>query len=181
MKKETLYTEIPVFDPETGHLNVVVETPQGFRNKFKYNERYGIFSLTKVLPSGAVFPFDFGYVPGTLGGDEDPLDVLLLMDEPVFVGCLVAARLVGVIEAEQTEEGRTLRNDRLIAVAIESNTHGNVQTLDDLSDMLVKEIEHFFKSYNAIKDRKFEVVGRNGPERAAEIVREGMERAGERE
>jgi inorganic pyrophosphatase len=90
------------FDEKTGALNVVVETPKGRRNKFKFDERLELFTLTKVLPSGAVFPFDFGYVPATKGEDGDPLDVLLLMDEPVFVGCLVAARLVGVIEVEQT-------------------------------------------------------------------------------
>ncbi len=79
------------------------------------------------MPVGAFFPFDFGYVPQTLGGDGDPIDVLVLMDEPAFVGCLIQSRLIGVIAAEQTEEGKTETNDRLIAVAANSRTHTDVK------------------------------------------------------
>src|SRR3954464_7536915 len=91
------------FDPETGDLNMIIDTPKGSRNKFKYDEAHGLFKLSGVLPAGASFPFDFGYVPSTRGEDGDPVDVLVLMDEPAFAGCLVPARLIGVIEAEQTE------------------------------------------------------------------------------
>ncbi len=91
--------------------NVVIETPKGSRNKFDYDPELGLFRLGGVLPLGAVFPFDFGFVPSTLGGDGDPLDVLTLMDEPAFTGCLVTVRLLGVIEAEQSEGGETTRND----------------------------------------------------------------------
>src|SRR5215212_9852523 len=120
MPKNSLATDpvsgLQAFDPDSGDLNVIIETPKGQRNKFKYDEKSGLYKLGGVLPAGAVFPFDFGFAPSTLGGDGDPLDVLLLMDEPAFAGCLVPARLVGVIEAEQTEKGNTARNDRLIAV-----------------------------------------------------------------
>src|SRR5215212_8024826 len=88
---------------DPSHVNVVVETPQGSRNKYNFDERLGVFRLGGVLPAGAVFPFDFGFVPSTVGGDGDPLDVLVLMDEPAFPGCLVEARLLGVVEAVQTE------------------------------------------------------------------------------
>src|SRR5215208_2924264 len=117
-------------------LNVVIETPKGSRNKYNYDEKLGLFRLGGVLTSGASFPFDFGFVPSTVGGDGDPLDVLVLMDEPAFAGCLVRTRLVGVIEAEQ--------------------------------------IEHFFVSYNQVKGKKFNPLGRFGPERARELVEEGM-------
>jgi inorganic pyrophosphatase len=171
--KRNPFTELPPFT-DSGDLHVIIETPKGSRNKFKYDEPLRLFKLGGVLPAGAVFPFDFGFIPQTIGGDGDPLDVLLLMDEPVFPGCLVAARLIGVIEAEQTEEGNTERNDRLIAVAAESRDHREVQTLDQISDNLVKEIEHFFVSYNQIKGKLFEVKGRYGPERALEIVQAGV-------
>jgi inorganic pyrophosphatase len=96
------------------------------------------------------------------------------MDEPAFPGCLVAARLLGVIEAEQTEaEDRVERNDRLIAVASTSHTHGHLQELSDLNDRLVHEIEHFFVSYNAVKGKKFEPLRRSGASRARELVRAG--------
>ncbi len=170
----TPYSKLKPFTEESGDLNVVIETPKGNRNKFNFDEETGIFKLGGVLPAGAVFPFDFGFVPSTLGGDGDPLDVLLLMDEPAFVGCLVTSRLIGVIEAEQTEEdGETTRNDRLIAVAAESRTHKNVRSLDGLNDVLVDEIEHFFISYNEIKNKTFKPLGRFGPQRAQQLVTEG--------
>ncbi|HYD51395.1 MAG TPA: inorganic diphosphatase [Gemmatimonadaceae bacterium] len=162
---------MPPFDRSTGDLDVVIDTPKGSRNKYAWNERLGRFSLSGVLPAGAVFPFDFGYVPGTRGGDGDPLDVLVLMDEPAFSGCHVLVRLVGVIEAAQTErDGETTRNDRLIGVASKSPTHGDVRTLADLNAHLIEQVEHFFVSYNAIKGKRFEVLGRGGPRRARTVV-----------
>jgi inorganic pyrophosphatase len=164
-------------DEETGALNVIIETPKGSRNKFKYDEKLGLFKLSGVLPAGAVFPFDFGYIPATQGGDGDPLDVLVLMDEPAFAGCLVSARLIGVIEAEQTEDGKTERNDRLIAVATDSHDHHEIQSLDQISPNLVQEIEHFFVSYNTIKGKQFAPKGRFGPERAQKLVDAGQAQA----
>ncbi len=156
-------------------LNVVIETPKGSRNKYDYDERLGLFKLGGVLPSGASFPFDFGFVPSTLGGDGDPLDVLVLMDEPAFAGCLVRTRLVGVIEAEQTErDGGTTRNDRLIGVAADARLHARVRTLEHLGPDLLEEIEHFFVSYNQIKGKVFNPLGRFGPRKARALVEEGM-------
>ncbi len=162
------------FDSKTGAVNAIVETPKGSRNKFKYDPELGLFRLNKVLPAGAVFPFDFGFIPSTLGGDGDPLDVLVLMDESAFTGCLVWARLIGVIEAEQTEGGKTERNDRLIAVAVESYDHEDVQELDQISQNLVDEIEHFFISYEKIEGKEFTPLGRFGSEQAKALVRAGI-------
>ena len=160
---------------ESGDLNVIVDTPKGSRNKFAYDAQLGLFKLDGVLPAGAVFPFDFGYLPSTIGGDGDPLDVLVLMDEPAFVGCLVPARLLGVIEADQTEDGKTTRNDRLIAIAANSRNHREVHSLDQISQNLVDEIEHFFVSYNTIKGKQFTPRGRFGVERGQQVIAEGME------
>jgi inorganic pyrophosphatase len=160
----------------SGDVHVLIDTPKGSRNKFAYDPTYGMFKLDGVLPAGAVFPFDFGYVPSTIGGDGDPLDVLVLMDEPTFVGCLVLVRLIGVIEAEQTEHAQTTRNDRLLAVAVKSRNHQEVQALDQLSANLVAEIEHFFISYNQIKGKQFTPRGRFGVERAQQVVAAGVAR-----
>ncbi len=112
-----------------------------------------------------------------MGGDGDPLDVLVLMDEPAFAGCLVRTRLVGVIEAEQTErDGETTRNDRLIGVAADARLHTRVRTLASIGTTLLEEIEHFFVSYNQIKGKEFKPLGRFGPERARALVEEGMKR-----
>jgi inorganic pyrophosphatase len=168
------YAHLKTFD-EDGSLNAIIETPKGSRNKFDYDSERGIFKLGGVLPAGASFPFDFGFVPLTLGEDGDPLDVLVLMEEPAFSGCLVPARLIGVIEAEQTErDGTTTRNDRLIAVAANFRQQRDVHSLEDLNPGLIEEIEHFFVSYNEIKNKHFQPMGCSGPERALELVEAGQ-------
>lgn len=160
---------------ESGELNAVIDTPKGSRNKYEYDEERGVFKLGGVMPAGSVFPFDFGYVPGTLGEDGDPLDVLVLMDEPAFAGCVVPARLIGVIEAEQTERGgEAARNDRLIAVAADSHNHEHLGSLERLSANLLDEIEHYFVSYNEVKGKRFRPLSRGGPGRAAELVEAGV-------
>jgi inorganic pyrophosphatase len=151
-------------------LMVVIETPKGSPNKVAFDPTLGTFMLKGVLPAGAVFPFDFGFIPSTRGEDGDPLDVLVLMDAPVFPGCIVPSRLIGVIEAEQTEEGHTEQNDRLLAVAANSATHRSIRELRDLSQDLVAQIEHFFVSYNAAKGKHFHVKGRSGNRRAQALI-----------
>jgi inorganic pyrophosphatase len=152
-------------------LTVVIETPKGSPNKLAFQPRYGAFVLTGVLPVGAVFPFDFGFVPSTRAEDGDPLDVLVLMDAPVFPGCIVPSRLIGVIEAEQTEDGKTERNDRLLAVAANSAAHRSIRQLSDLSQDLVAQIEHFFVSYNEARGKRFKVRGKFDRSRALTLVK----------
>ena len=176
-RPEAGFAQLSAFDDQSHALNVIIETPKGSRNKFKYDEELGLFRLSGVLPAGAVFPFDFGFVPSTIGQDGDPLDVLVLMDEPAFAGCLVASRLIGVIEAEQTEEDETSRNDRLIAVAANSHLHRDVHALHDLSDGLLTEIEHFFVSYNAVRGKQFKPAGRHDADQAIKLVEEGIKQA----
>ena len=163
-------SKLPAIDRASGDLNVIIDTPKGSRNKFSWDEKRQLFELSGMLPTGAVFPYDFGFIPNTRGGDGDPLDVLVLMDEPAFTGCLVRSRLLGVIEAEQTEKGETERNDRLIAVASKSRTSGDLESITDLNPKLLDEIEHFFISYNEVKGKKFKPLGRYGPERARRLV-----------
>ncbi len=163
------------FDEETEELNVIIDTPKGSRNKYKFNEGLKLFKLSGVLAVGHSFPYDFGFIPQTLGGDGDPLDVLVLMDESAFVGCLIPSRLIGVIEANQTERnGKTTRNDRLIAIASDSHTHSDVKSINDLNKKLVDEIEHFFISYNEIKGKRFEPLGRFGARKAKSLVEDGI-------
>jgi inorganic pyrophosphatase len=174
--------DLETYDEESGDLVVIVETPKGSGAKFDYDEKSGLFKLGGMLPQGMTFPFSFGFIPGTLAPDGDPLDVLILMEEPAFAGCLVHCRLLGVIEAEQTErDGKTTRNDRLIAVATHSRQHGEVRSLKNLSAVLVDEIEHFFVSYNEIRGKKFKPLGRFGARRAEKLVEEGQGRRKEGE
>lgn len=171
------FDKLTAFDEETGDLNVIVDTPKESRNKYAFDEKLGLFVLKGVLAVGHFFPFDFGFIPQTKGGDGDPLDVLVLMDEPAFVGCLVPARLIGVIEAEQTElDGKTERNDRLIAVASNSHTHADIKSINDLNETLVDQIEHFFVSYNEAKGKEFKPLGRFAAAKAKSVVEAGMKR-----
>jgi len=161
------------FDSETGDLHVIIDTPKGSRNKFSWDDEKKLFALTGVLPAGAIFPYDFGFIPKTKGEDGDALDVLVLMDEPAFTGCLVPSRLLGVIAARQTEKGKTMRNDRLLAVATDSHTHDHLRSIAEIESKVLDEIEHFFVSYNAAKGKRFRPLGRFGPARARALVRRG--------
>jgi len=165
---------LPARDEETGLVHVIIDTPKGSRNKYKYDEKLGLFQLRKVLPLGASFPYDFGFIPSTRGEDGDPIDVLVLMDEPTFCGCLVSVRLIGVIEAEQTEKGETVRNDRLLGVIETSVNPAEVHSIDELSKSRLDEIEHFFVSYNEAEGRTFKPTGRAGPRAADRLVEKSM-------
>jgi inorganic pyrophosphatase len=142
----------------SGYLNVIAETPKGSRNKYSYDPERGLFGLKKILPAGAVFPFDFGFIPSTLADDGDPLDVLTLMDEPAFPGCLIEARLLGVMEAKQTKQAKTIRNDRFIATALKMKGICQPRSIKGLSDDILDQIEHFFASYNAIEGKRFQLL-----------------------
>jgi inorganic pyrophosphatase len=169
--------QLAAFDPNSGQVNVIIETPKGSRHKFKYDEDQGLFRLSKTLAEGMYFPFDFGFVPSTRAEDGDPSDVLVLMDEPAFPGCLVQARLLGVIEAEQTDPGaEPTRNDRLIAIHADSHGHSKHRSLKDLDDALLNGIEHFFVSYQEIRDTCFRPLGRRSPRHAEKLVRRAEQR-----
>jgi inorganic pyrophosphatase len=151
----------------------IIETPKGRRNKFDYDPEYRLFELGGLLPEGLAFPFDFGFIPSTLADDGDPLDVVILLDEPGHVGCLLDIRLIGVIEADQIEDGKRTKNDRLIAVAVHSYSHEDVQSINEVSPSLLDQLEEFFVSYNKSRGKKFKVKGRHGPKRAAELLDAG--------
>src|SRR3569833_2174619 len=105
-------------DSEKNQCRVIVETPRGSRIKFKFEPESGMFEISKVLPKGFVFPFEFGFVPSTVAEDGDPLDAIVLMDEPAHVGCLLTVRLIGAIEMMQTDQatGEETPDARLVAV-----------------------------------------------------------------
>src|SRR5712675_2002034 len=146
-------------DVDKSTCRAIIETPKGCRNKFDYDPDSGLFKLGGLLPEGMMFPFDFGFIPSTLGEDGDPLDILVLMDAPAHVGCLIDVRIIGIITAEQTEDGKTEANDRLLGVAIHSYDHENLETINDLSKTLLAQLEEFFISYNKQRGKEFKVTG----------------------
>lgn len=166
---KNLVDRLDSFDSELKCLNVIIETPQGSRIKYSYDEDSGLFLVKRALPEGMAFPFNFGFIPSTVADDGDPLDVLIFNEGPLVPGCLVKARLLGVMKAEQTDDGETLRNDRLLAQAIPKESPRELEDID-LTKKLMGEIEYFFVSYNRIDGKKFKVLGQSGPKKARKLV-----------
>lgn len=165
-------TRLKPIDKKDGMLQVIIETPAGSRNKFAFDPEQGIFTLKKVLPAGMVFPYDFGFLPQTLASDGDPIDVLLLMDEPAFPGCAVRARLIGVIEGVQLDGKDKIRNDRLVAVAEANHMYAHVRKLRDLPSKWVQELEDFFVNYHNLEGKKYRLMGCKGTAAALGLIKE---------
>ena len=161
-------------DAKKSTCRAIIETPKGCRNKFDYDPESNLFVLGGLLPEGMMFPFDFGFIPSTLGEDGDPLDILVLMDAPAHVGCLMEVRIIGIITAEQTEDGNTEANDRLLGVAIHSYDHSDLESIEDVSKTLLDQLEEFFISYNKQRGKKFRVTGTGGPKKALRFLKAGM-------
>lgn len=139
-------------------VNAIIECPKGINHKLTFEAKNRSFKLTKVLPAGLVFPYDFGLIPDTKGADGDPLDVIILSEISGFPGLEVECRIVGCLQCEQTERnGETMRNDRYLAVPVTSHTHSNVNDIKDLPKDMVGQLEEFFKNYNKQAGKEFNV------------------------
>jgi len=158
-------------------IQVVIETPKGSRNKYDFDSEEKVFRLKKVLPAGMTFPYDFGFIPRTLAEDGDPVDVLVLMDEPAFPGCVLKCRLIGVIEGEQGDGKDKERNDRVVAVERDNHSFADIDHLDDLGKEFLRELEQFFVNYHSLSGEEFRVLGAKGPKQAKKRIEEGMRAA----
>lgn len=172
--------EIKPYDRSLAALNVIIETPRGSRNKFKFDAEKKILLLKRILPAGMAFPFDFGFVPSTLADDGDPLDVMLLTEAPVPAGTLCIARPVGAISAEQTEKGKTVRNDRIVAVNEPSQDFAKIKTIQDINSQILKEFEMFFVNYHSLQGRTFKVLNVRGPSQARKLIEKAIQKAKEK-
>jgi inorganic pyrophosphatase len=154
-----------------GLLNVIIETPRNSQNKFNYDFELDLFRLKKTLPMGTVFPFDFGFIPNTLAEDGDPMDVLVIMDQHAYPGCLVECRPIGILEAIQKEKDNTKeRNDRVVAVSATSILYSDIKDVKELNKNMVKEIENFFIDYNKHEGKKFKPIKWSGRKEAIKVI-----------
>jgi len=166
------------WDEDDKHtLQVVIETPKGSRNKYAFDAEQKIFALNKVLPAGMAFPYDFGFIPRTLGEDGDPVDVLVLMDEPAFPGCLLKCRLIGIIQGEQGAKKSKKRNDRIVAVEKENHSFADIQHINDLGKQFVRELEEFFVNYHKLSDEQYRILDVSGPRQARKRIEAGIRAA----
>ena len=164
----------PLDSDDKKMLRVVIETPKGSRNKFAFDPDERIFELKKVLPAGMTFPYDFGFVPSTEADDGDPVDVLVLMDEPAFPGCVLTCRPIGVIEGEQGDKKDKERNDRIVAVEQGAHRWADIKTVTDLGKKFCRELEEFFVNYHKLSAQQYRVLGVKGPDQARKLVKSGM-------
>jgi inorganic pyrophosphatase len=159
------------YDKEDGLTVVIIETPKGSRNKYAYDPKERVFELRKVLPAGMTFPYDFGFIPSTLAEDGDPLDVLVLMEEPAFAGCKLKCRLLGIIEGEQGTKKERVRNDRVVAIASENHSLAQVRQIKDLGGPFVRELEDFFVNFHRLSGKEYRILGCKGPAAASRAIK----------
>ena len=170
-------TRLKPIDTKEGLIQVIIETPAGSRNKFAFDPEQEIFTVKSVLPAGMTFPYDFGFLPRTIGGDGDPMDVLLLMDEPAYPGIAVKAKLIGVIEGEQIEGKKKIRNDRLVAVAEATHQYANIKKLKDLPSKWIDELQVFFVNYHNLEGKKYKLLGTHGADVAMSLIEKAQKKA----
>lgn len=160
-------------------LNVVVETPKFSPFKYNYDRTLKAFKIKKSLPQGMHFPFNFGFIPGTLGEDGDPLDIIILSESPLAMGCVAMMKLIGVLEAEQIEKDdpATERNDRLIGCLVneEDDAEAAFSHVSELPRVLKEHIEAFFIQYDQLAGKEFKPLGWYGPNHAKSLLESGIE------
>jgi inorganic pyrophosphatase len=148
-------------------IEVLVEIPRGSRNKYEHDKKRNVFFLDRVLYSSVHYPTDYGYVVGTLGEDGDPLDALIVVHEPTFTGCHVAARPIGVL-VMRDEKGP---DEKILAVPLGDPRFDTVRDLGHLDPHWLREIENFFQTYKALEPKWTEVVGWEDVGPALEVIR----------
>ncbi len=170
-----LFKEIPLNENSPEEINVLVEAPKGSANKYEYDEKGGYFIMDRTIYSSVVFPFDYGFIPKTLSEDGDPLDVILLVSNPTFSGCVVKARPIGMMIMED-EAGN---DNKIIAVPVEKldPRFKEIKDIDDLQEHRKKEIKEFFETYKRLEPGKFvKITGFNGKEIAKKVISESVKR-----
>lgn len=153
------------------NINVIIETPKGSGNKYDFDPESRMFKLGNILPQGIVFPHHFGFIPKTKGEDGDPLDVMVLMDENSYPGRLIECKILGIIEAEETEDGKTRRNDRIIAASVLSHRYKEMETIKKMEKADVIEFVNFFISYNNLSKKEFIPLRYRGPKHTIQVIK----------
>jgi inorganic pyrophosphatase len=163
---------LPAFT-EDGLLNVIVESPRGSSAKFKWMESAGLFMLSRPLPTGLVYPCDWGFIPGTRAGDGDPLDAFVLWDGHAYPGVLLQCRVLGMLRITQRPHasGATERNDRIAAIPASDARARQIESIDDLPERGRRELEQFFQAVVAFEPKTVTIEGWGSPDEAMEAVR----------
>ena len=154
--------------PEPGLINVLVEIPGGSKNKYEFDKALNAFTLDRVLFSSVQYPCDYGFVPNTLADDGDPLDGMVMMDQPTFPGCVIAARPIGMLEMIDGGD----RDEKILCVPAKDPRYAGVKSLDDVSPHRLDEIAEFFRSYKNLEKKVTEILGWQNVDKVAALVEE---------
>lgn len=151
-------------------INAVIEIPKDTRNKVEYDHDLGVFRVDRVLHSPVRYPGDYGFIPSTLSPDGDALDVLVLVTEPTFTGCLMSVRPIGMLEMSDEAGG----DEKVLAVPENDPRFGEIRDLPDLPQHLLKEVEYFFDIYKELEGKETAVLGWYPVQRAYEVIEEAQ-------
>ena len=154
--------------PKTGLINVLIEIPAGSKNKYEFDKDLNAFALDRVLYSSVQYPYDYGFIPNTLADDGDPLDGMVLMDQPTFPGCVIAARPIGMLEMIDGGD----RDEKILCVPDKDPRYSQVKSLQDVAPHRLDEIAEFFKSYKNLEKKVTEILGWKDIDQVSALIEE---------
>ncbi|WP_309734331.1 inorganic diphosphatase [Chamaesiphon sp. OTE_75_metabat_556] len=160
-------TLIPA-QPKYGIINVLIEIPAGSKNKYEFDKDMNAMALDRVLSSSVQYPYDYGFIPNTLGNDGDPLDGIVMMDQPTFPGCVIAARPIGMLEMIDGGD----RDEKILCVPDKDPRYANVKSLKDVPQHRLDEISEFFKTYKNLEKKVTEILGWKDVDAVMPLVQE---------
>lgn len=166
-----LWHDLPAGPNAPEVINVIVEIPGGTRNKYEFEHEGGYIVLDRVLASPLHYPADYGLIPRTLYDDGDPLDVLVLIKEPTFPGCVLIARPIGMFRMLDGEDP----DDKILAVAHNDPLYAEYQDLPDVNSHYLREVAHFFNRYKDLEGKRVEPLGWEPREVALERIRHAQQ------
>ncbi len=164
--------KVPIGENPPEIVNAIIEINKGSHNKYEYDEQLNVIRLDRSLHSSVFYPTDYGFIPQTRSGDGDHLDVLLLITDSVFPGCVVSVRPIGVLYMEDQNE----KDEKIIAVAQKDPLLSNIKDIEDVDDFFKKEIHNFFETYKKLENKKVEVHHWHGKDTAYSIIRDAQKR-----
>ncbi len=157
--------------PKPGLINVLIEIPAGSKNKYEFDKDLQAFALDRVLYSSVQYPYDYGFVPNTLADDGDPLDGMVLMDQPTFPGCVIAARPIGMLEMIDGGD----RDEKILCVPDKDPRYAQVKSLEDIAEHRLAEISEFFKTYKNLEKKVTEILGWKNVDQVMPLVEKCIE------
>ena len=166
------YLHLPLGERQPDEINVVIEIPEKSRNKYEYDKAHDIFRLDRALHSAIHYPGDYGFAPQTLALDGDPLDVLVLVIEPTFPGCLVVARPIGLLEMIDGDK----EDDKILAVPVGEPAFDEIHNYTQIFPHMLRKVSHFFETYKALEGKSTRIGSWRDAAHARRVISESYQR-----